>query len=53
MKGKKKAETKPDPLRMKASEFDHMMKHALGVPPAPAKRKASKKKAGKKAQRQA
>ena len=41
MKGK--ATKKDDPLRMKASEFDRMMRHALGVPPEPAKGKTAKK----------
>ena len=48
MKAKKKPEEKPDPLRMKASEFDRMMQRALGVPPAPSKRKPTKKKSSKK-----
>lgn len=39
---------KDDPLRMKASEFDRMMRQALGVKPEPAKRKTTKKKAAKK-----
>jgi hypothetical protein len=41
MKGK--AEKKPDPLRMTASDFDKMMRHALGVSPEPTKRKTAKK----------
>ena len=35
----------PDPMRMKASDFDQMMRHALGAPP---ERKASKKKPSRK-----
>jgi hypothetical protein len=39
---------KADPLRMKTSEFDAMMRHALGVKPEPTKKKPAKKKAQKK-----
>lgn len=49
MKDKQK---KPDEYRMKASEFDKMMRRALGAPPFPADQKPSggkrKRKATKK-----
>lgn len=49
MKGKETKQSKePDPMHMKASEFDEMMRHALGTPPLPAERKATKKAAKKK-----
>lgn len=47
---KEKEQKKPtkadDPMRIKASEFDDLMRHALGVPPEPKpdKKKATKKK---------
>ena len=48
---KEKTDNKPkkdadDPMRIKASDFDALMRHALGVPPEPkdVKKKASKKK---------
>lgn len=41
----KKPTKADDPMRIKASEFDDLMRHALGVPPEP---KAKKKKAKKK-----
>ncbi len=44
----KKEPKKPDPLRMKTSEFDEMMRHALGVPPLADEPKKGKKKAKKK-----
>lgn len=51
MKGKvvKATKTKkPDPMRMKATDFDELMRHALGVPPEATDKKAAKKKARKK-----
>lgn len=45
---KKKEEKKPvksdDPMRMKAKDFDAMMRDALGVPPEPKEPKAKAKK---------
>jgi len=49
MKGQQPKKLKPpDPMRMKAFEFDEMMRHALGAPPLPAERKATKKATKKK-----
>jgi hypothetical protein len=47
MKGTTKKE-KPDPLRMKTSEFDRMMQRALGVQPEPTKQKSTKRTTRKK-----
>lgn len=45
-KEQKKEKKADDPMRMKASEFDKLMREALGVPPEPKqpKPKAKKKK---------
>ena len=41
----KKTVKPDDPLRMKASEFDALVRHALGVPPEPKQAKPKAKKA--------
>ncbi len=43
-KGEKKAKKEDDPMRMKALEFDALMREALGVPPEPKEPKAKAKK---------
>lgn len=40
----KKATKADDPMRMKASDFDKLMREALGVPPEPKEPKAKAKK---------
>lgn len=55
MKGKETKQPKqpkpktPDPMRMNASEFDQMMRHALGAPSLQAEQKTVKKRGQKKA----
>jgi hypothetical protein len=40
---------KADDFRMKATEFDNLMRNALGAPPLPVRKKPAKKTKAKKA----
>ena len=43
-----KEKLKPEELRIKSSDFEQMMRRALGAPPIPQDKKKTKRKAAKK-----